>query len=166
MTKRSLVTSFKLLGDTRISLPSLNSNGDLPEGIHLATLQELATVFGSSCWERELLFQRIRRIHRIASDSGHLARFVVYGSFVTDKPVPNDVDVFMVLDDTFDASVCNPETLLLLDHASADSHFGASVFWLRRPAAFAGEQATIEFWQTKRDGGRRGIVEIVENPDD
>jgi len=34
------------------------------------------------------------------------------------------------------------------------------------PAAFGGEQATIEFWQTKRDGGRRGIVEIVENSGD
>ena len=33
---------------------------------------------------------------------------------------------------------------------------------VRRPAAFGGEQATIEFWQTKRDGGRRGIVEIGE----
>ena len=71
---------------------------------------------------------------------------MVFGSFVTDKPVPNDIDVFMVFDDSFDACVCDLEVLLLLDHATADSHFGASVFWLRRPAAFGGEQATIEFW--------------------
>ena len=113
-----------------------------------------------------LLFQRLDRIHDIAARTGHLARFVVYGSFVTDKPAPNDVDVFMVFDDTFDASRCKPEAMLLLDHATADSYFGASVFWLRRPAAFGGEQATIEFWQTKRDGGKRGIVEIVEKTDD
>jgi hypothetical protein len=31
-----------------------------------------------------------------------------------------------------------------------------------RLAALAGEQATIEYWQVKRGGGRRGIVEIVE----
>ena len=90
----------------------------------------------------------------------------MYGSFVTGKPIPNDVDVFMVFDDAFDASACNAEQLLLLDHATADAYFGASVFWLRRPAAFGGEQATIEFWQTKRDGGRRGIVEIVEPGND
>jgi hypothetical protein len=29
-----------------------------------------------------------------------------------------------------------------------------------------GEQATIEFWQTRRGGGLRGIIEIVENVDD
>lgn len=91
---------------------------------------------------------------------------MVFGSFVTDKPSPNDVDVFLVFDESFDAAQCDAEALLLLDHANADSHFGASVFWLRRPAAFGGEQATIEFWQTKRDGEKRGIVEIVEVSND
>lgn len=79
------------------------------------------------------------------------------------------MDVFMVFDDAFDASTCDAEASLLLDHAAADSHFGASVFWLRRPATFGGEQATmatIEFWQTKRDGRKRGIIEIVEKTDD
>jgi len=144
----------------------MNVNGDLPEGIHAATLGEVGDAFGVSNRERALLFQRLQRIHEIASRTRHLARFVVYGSFITDKPVPNDVDVFMVFDDMFDASTCDAEASLLLDHASADSHFGASVFWLRRPAAFGGEQAAIEFWQTKRDGGKRGIIEIVEKADD
>ena len=91
---------------------------------------------------------------------------ILYGSFVTAKTEPNDIDVFLVFDDDFDASQCDSEALLLLDHATADSHFGASVFWLRRPAAFGGEQATIEFWQIRRDGALRGIIEIVENVDD
>jgi hypothetical protein len=43
-----------------------------------------------------------------------------------------------------------------------DSHFGASVFWVRSVAAMGGEQAAIDFWQVKRGGGQRGIVEIVE----
>lgn len=90
----------------------------------------------------------------------------MFGSFVTNNPTPNDVDVFIVFDETLDASMCDAETLLLLDHAAADANYGASVFWLRRPAAFGGEQATIEFWQTKRDGNRRGIVEILENAND
>lgn len=98
----------------------------------------------------------------IAAATGHLSRFVVFGSFISGKLVPNDVDIFMVFDDTFDASECDPETMLLLDHATADTYFGASVFWLRRPAAFGGEEATIEFWQTMRNGNRRGIVEILE----
>ena len=43
----------------------------------------------------------------------------------------------------------------------ADSHFGASVFWTKRSGAIGGEQAMIEYWQARREGGRRGIIEIV-----
>ena len=54
------------------------------------------------------------------------------------------------------------EAALVFDHSAADAHFGASVFWVRRLAAFGGEQAAVEYWQVKREGGRRGIVEITE----
>lgn len=49
-------------------------------------------------------------------------------------------------------------------HLAAETHFGASVFWLRRAAALDGEQAAVEYWQVTRSGGRRGVVEIdLEN---
>jgi hypothetical protein len=56
----------------------------------------------------------------------------------------------------------SPDNALLFDHADADVYFGASVFWTRRFAAVGGEQAMIEFLQVRRDGGKRGIIEIVE----
>lgn len=147
-------------------LPQFDSNGDLPVGVHPASSREVGNVFGSGNRERSIIFQRLERIHQIAVRTGHLARFIVFGSFVTEEERPNDVDVFIVFDDSFDASTVDAEASVLLDHGLADAHFGASVFWLRRPAAFGGEDATIEFWQTKRDGTQRGIVEIVEKSDD
>jgi hypothetical protein len=42
-----------------------------------------------------------------------------------------------------------------------DAYFGASIFWVRRMAALGGEAVAIEDWQIKRDGTRRGIVEII-----
>jgi hypothetical protein len=45
---------------------------------------------------------------------------------------------------------------------TAQAHFGASVFWLRRLACWEGEQASVEYWQVRRGGGLRGIVEIIE----
>ena len=50
--------------------------------------------------------------------------------------------------------------LLFTDRGTAQDHFGASVFWMRRMAAIGGEQTTIEDWQIKRDGTERGIIEI------
>ena len=65
------------------------------------------------------------------------------------------------MEDTFDASPLTGEARLLFDHPAAQAYFGASVFWLRRLAALDGEQATVEYWQVKRGGGQRGIVEII-----
>ena len=33
-----------------------------------------------------------------------------------------------------------------------------SIFWIRRLAAFDGEEATVAHWQYKRDGTKRGIA--------
>ena len=85
---------------------------------------------------RRAVALRLERIYRGARASGHLARFVVFGSFITDKPEPNDLDVFLLMEDSFDASKLEGETLLLFDHAAAQAVFGGSVFWLRRLAAW------------------------------
>ncbi len=142
-------------------LPPFLENGDLPPGVHAVTLQEALVRFGSGSIRRRAIAQRLERIDRLARATGHLARLVVFGSFVTSKAEPNDVDVFLLMENAFDAGPLTGEARLLFDHAAAQAHFGASVFWMRRLAALGGEQQAIEFWQTKRDGGQRGIVEIV-----
>lgn len=71
------------------------------------------------------------------------------------------MDVFLLMEDAFDITRLTGESRLLFDHTAAQAHFGGSVFWLRRLAAFGGEQSTIEYWQCKRDGSQRGIVEII-----
>jgi hypothetical protein len=141
-------------------LPSVTDSGDLPVGVHVATLTEIIDRFGTASDRRRLLALRLGRIHGIAMRTGHLARFIVFGSFITSKVEPNDVDVFMIMDDGFDFSLLDRETRLLFEHGSAQAIFGCSVFWIRRLAAIGGEEASIGDWQIKRDGTFRGIVEI------
>lgn len=105
---------------------------------------------------------RLERVYGLARESGHLKRFVVFGSFVTTKPEPNDVDIFMIMDDDFNVTKVNPPDAVLFDHPSAQSHLGASEFWLRARAALGGEQAAIEDWMLTREGHNRGILEIGE----
>lgn len=145
-----------------MSLPEFKENGDLPRGIHKTTLKELLSRFSSGSPKRMVLALRLKRIYQIALDTGNLSRFVIFGSFITEKANPNDVDVFMLMEDDFDFSKVTGETKLLFDHSMAQSHFGCSVFWVRRLAALGGEDETIEYWQIKRDGTYRGIVEITE----
>ena len=144
-----------------MSLPPLTENGELPLGVHPASLREVLDRFGVGSHQRKALALRLARVYRVAQASGHLARFVIFGSFVTDRVEPNDVDIFLLMADAFDASQLSGEAPLLFDHAAAQAHFGASVFWLRRLAAWPDEQTAVEFWQVKRGGGRRGIVEVI-----
>ena len=108
-----------------------------------------------------MMAARIERINRLVRDTGHLARFVIFGSFVTNNPQPNDVDIFLIMRDTFDISLLTGESRLVFEHTSAQDYFGASVFWLRQSITLEDELNTICQWQIKRDGTRRGIVEII-----
>ena len=146
---------------TETPLPPLGKEGDLPPGIYRVTLQETLRRFGNLSRQRAIVAQRLERIYRLAISTGQLARFVVFGSFVSAKREPADVDVFLLMEDGFDMGQLGGEARILFDHAAAQAHFGASVFWLRRVAAFGGEEQTIAGWQIKRDGTRRGIIEIV-----
>lgn len=142
-------------------LPPFTVSGDLPPGIHRATLSDVLERFGSRSPQRMLVGLRLERIYNIAWATGHLARCVVFGSFVTAKQVPNDVDIFLLMEDTFDVSQLIGEARLLFDHAAAQTRFGASVFWLRRLALLDDEQTTLSHWQITREGSYRGIVEII-----
>ena len=65
------------------------------------------------------------------------------------------------MEDSFDLSSVIGEAALVFQHMAADAHFGASIFWTKRAGALGGEQAMIEYWQIRREGGQRGIVEIT-----
>jgi predicted nucleotidyltransferase len=143
-------------------LPAITETGDLPQGVHRASLQEVLNQFGQATVQRRLVGMRLSRVHDLAEATRHVKRFIVFGSFVTEKPEPNDVDVFLLMDDAFDLDQVTGEARLVFDHPAAQAHFGASIFWLRRLAALPNEEEAVRSWQLKRDGTRRGIVEVKE----
>jgi uncharacterized protein DUF6932 len=145
-----------------LAIPPLTDIGDLPLGVHPASLREVLARFAVGSAQRRAVGVRLERIYAVARATGHLRRFVVFGSFVTAKEEPNDVDVFCVMEDSFDSALLTREARSLFDHPAAQAQFGASVFWLRRLACLEGEQAAVEYWQVKRGGGSRGIIEIIQ----
>jgi PAS domain-containing protein len=146
-----------------INIPPFNAAGDLSPGVYRATLDDIAQRFGNESSGRRILAERLLRIHLLTRGTGHLARFIIFGSFVTAKPAPNDVDVFILMTDSFNADGLSGETAILFSNPAAQAYFGASVFWLRRAALLGNEGDTIEYWQTKRDGTRRGIIEVISD---
>jgi predicted nucleotidyltransferase len=142
-------------------LPPLNREGELPEGVHHATMDEVLTQFGGSMPQRQAVTARLQRIYQLASARGKLTRLVIFGSYVTTKPHPNDIDVILVMADDFRLHAFDAEMRLLFDHPEAEKEFGASIFWIR-PSLLILEtlESFIAHGQITRDGLRRGIVEV------
>ena len=144
-----------------MALPDFDNQGELPEGIHQATIDEVAKRFGHGTPQRQTVTTNLLRIYHLAKATNKLDRLIIFGSYVTAKPSPNDVDVVLVFKDEFNFAACDEEMKKLLDHSQADKAFGASVFWIR-PSLIILEtlEQFITHWQIKRDQTFRGIVEV------
>jgi hypothetical protein len=144
-----------------MNLPSFNSDGDLPPGVYKVTLAEALSRFGRGTQQRQIVASRLSRIYQLVVSTGHLARFIVFGSFVTAKTEPDDVDLVFIMEDSFEVNAVAEDVAVVFRHDEADAQLGASIFWTKRSGAFGGEQAMVEYWQLRREGGFRGILEII-----
>ena len=117
-------------------LPNLNHEGELPEGIHPATIDEVVAQFGSGTEQRMIATEHLKRIYELAKETGHLQQLLIFGSYITSKPKPNDIDVVIIFDDDFDMAACSEDVKKLLNHQQAATEFGASVFWIRPSLLF------------------------------
>jgi hypothetical protein len=145
-----------------MALPQFEKTGDLPAGLHRATLKEVLARFGGGSPQRHLVAARLIRTYNTANATGMLERFVIFGSFVTTKPDPNDVDIILVMRDDFVLENLAGLARKLFEHAEAEQEFGASIFWIR-PSLLLLETLDefLSHWQLKRDHMRRGIVEVT-----
>ncbi len=139
-------------------IPDFREDGYLPEGLHLATAAEITLRFGTATPRRRRLALRLRRWIEL-SRSVAAKRLFVYGSFVTAKPDPNDIDAVVWLGDDFvdrvtrgDVAAIELEMMLVT----------------RQPEEiFAAEDSRdwddwVEFFSRTReaDGRRKGVVEV------
>lgn len=139
---------------------SFDSFGNLPPGIHLLSLEEIRTEFGQTTLRRQWLMQQFEKIVQIAQRTGKLKRLFLWGSFVSSKPVPNDIDVLLVFSSDFSDEDISLESLCILEHEQAKLRFQADIFWIREdinPEVF---DLLLDTYQKDREQRRRGIVEV------
>ena len=142
-------------------LPAFNQDGNLPEGVHRATEAEVLSRFATTSARRKWLGERLRNLLKMARATGKLERVVLWGSFVTSKESPNDLDVLLVMAADFDLEQVPTDRRALFNYAQAKIRFNADVFWTKVSIG----QDTLDLWlntyQLGKDLKRRGIVEVV-----
>ncbi len=142
-----------------VAIPDFRPDGYLPEGVHQASEAEALLRFGSPTRRRRRLARRLGHWLELAR-AVRASRFLADGSFVTAKPLPDDVDAVVLLPVDFAQQLATEfAPAIELDE----------ILTTRRPEElFAAEDAAdwlnwIEFFSRTRepDGRRKGLVEVV-----
>ena len=88
------------------------------------------------------------------------AAFFIWGSFVTTKPAPRDLDVLLIMDENFEVGDVAGPAREVFDSMRAKLLFESDVFWAR---ASIGDEVLglwLDTYQTSRSFQKRGIVEL------
>ncbi len=138
-------------------IPTFNSDGNLPPGVHWATWQEFAARFGTTP-HRQRLLQGLKSALDSLSKAGCEVVYID-GSFVTEKENPNDFD------GCWDTTGVDPNFLdpILLNfdnkRVAQKAKYLGEFFPAQGQADDAG-RTFLEFFQTDRNGNLKGIVAI------
>lgn len=83
-------------------LPPFGPEGDLPEGLNHVSIAEFFVHFGSVTSQRVRLAARLQTVLDPVRPYAIVARVIVWGSFVSAKPDPADIDLLWVTLPTFE----------------------------------------------------------------
>jgi hypothetical protein len=119
-------------------------------------MEEVGEHFGFG-ERRQMLCGRLLDLLRRARDCG-FTRAVLFGSFVSSKEQPGDIDLFWTLPDGADTNDLGVPCRELVDTQHSKQRFGFDLFWCYDvPDA-------IEFmaglWAVDRIGRKRGLVMV------
>ena len=78
-------------------IPPLTREGCLPPGVHTTSLKKTLRRFRSGSAQREGLGALLNEVVQAADFYPTIKRILVWGSFVTSKPEPNDLDYSLVV---------------------------------------------------------------------
>lgn len=132
-------------------LPAFDQHGNLPPGIHSASIESLVERFGSGSPEREVEIRELLEFIDWARTHG-VRRIIVNGSFVTSSRRPNDVDVVIL-----------PETGDIHEVAAIEFEPAA---WPFLQILVAADDEDLVRWATSdfatdRTGRSKGVVEVI-----
>lgn len=140
-----------------MSIPALQTNGELPPGEHQATLAEVETVYGCATERRQILMAGLKKASSNFALAG-VKRVWINGSFITDKKAPNDIDGCWEYSDLVDLSILDPDFLGTRDLIK--NKYGLDFFISNIIEAGSGLPFP-HFFQVNREGEPKGIIVIT-----
>jgi len=137
-------------------IPDFNKYGYLNRGIYQASLDEIEKRFGCDSLNRCELFKKLQSVIKLLlKHKGDIIKFLINGSFVTDKEEPGDIDCILLIKDSFDFN--SKEATQLKD---AKKLFNIHLF-IHTESDYAYHQRRISFFGHDRNKIPKGLVEVI-----
>ena len=141
-----------------MTIPPFLESGNLPEGVHEATWEEIVDRYGATDRRRELL-EGLRAALDSLRDAG-CPRAYIDGSFVTSKNVPGDFDACWETA-SVDPDLLDPVLLTFTNQREEQkARFGGELFPAELGTDPHGTRFLDFFQQDKVTGERKGIVSL------
>jgi hypothetical protein len=144
-------------------IPKFEKGGNLPKGVHRATLDEIREIFGASSARRKWLIGNLEKISELAKSTGSLERVIVWGSFVSNKELPQDIDLLLIMKEDFVVDKVAPKVKKVFDYVQGRIAFNADIFWVKSSIGKETINLWLETYQMTRDFESCGIVEVIIN---
>jgi hypothetical protein len=98
--------------------------------------------------------------HRPCRERRKVATSFYWGSFVTAKPAPKDIDILLIMDEGFEVDAVAAPVRVVFYSVRARLLFEADVFWARASIGREMLDLWLDTYQTSRSFRKRGIVEL------
>ncbi len=112
-------------------IPEFQKDGNLPKGLYEVTLNEVRKVFGTGSAKRKLLIGNLENIIELAKSTGKLEQVIVWGSFISNKEFPQDIDLLLIMRDDFEVDANPPQVKGVFDYVQGRIAFNADMFWTK-----------------------------------
>ena len=131
-------------------IPEFDEHGNLPPGIHRASLEEIEERFGRESEIRRVEMESLVWLLDLAKRVG-IARLIINGSFVSDVFEPNDVDCVLLMAAGFPHD----------GQAFEELHKGLPFIHMQLVRQERFNTLVNEIFATDQRGNPKGMVEVV-----
>jgi len=128
-----------------------------PEVVSLATLR---AQYGTATPTRQFLFERLATVINLLHETGHVRRIYLFGSFATETPVPNDVDLFVVMSQDFTTALLSQALVDVFTHDMCRIRYNVDVFWVTEAVGENQIEAVLSVFSVNRNRQPQPILEV------
>ena len=126
----------------------------------IASLDDLRIRFGTSTPRRQFLFRQLEIVIDQLLITGSVKQIYLFGSFVSGKASPNDVDLLVVMNAGFSTTQLGGKVLELFQHDVCRIRYQADLFWVTEVVGNARIEDLLEVFSRDREGRAQSVIEV------